>query len=99
MSMSRADNAIKILRNLPNSNPKPDHNNINAQTKFGENPLMFTRNHPETKYGRMEVQLTDERTDRYADIQRETIILRNIVRRGIKRTKSKVTFLARDTPT
>ena len=41
----------------------------------------------------MEVQLTDERTNRYTDIQRETIILRNIVRRGIKRTKQKLLFL------
>ena len=25
------------------SNPKPDLHNINARTKFGENPLMFTQ--------------------------------------------------------
>ena len=42
MGMSLADNSVKILRNLPFSNPKPDIYNINAQTKFGENPLMFT---------------------------------------------------------
>ena len=29
--------------NLPISNPKPDLHNINAHTKFGENPLMFTQ--------------------------------------------------------
>ena len=33
----------KIWRNLPISNPKPDLYNINAHTKFGENPLMFTQ--------------------------------------------------------
>ena len=38
--MSRADNSVK---NLPISNPKPDLHNINAHTKFGENPLMFTQ--------------------------------------------------------
>ena len=43
MGMSRADNSIKIWRNLPISNPKPDLHNINAHTKFGENPLMFTQ--------------------------------------------------------
>ena len=36
MGVSRADN-------LPISNPKPDIHNINAHTKFGENPLMFTQ--------------------------------------------------------
>ena len=43
MGMSRADNSIKIWGNLPISNPKPDLHNINAHTKFGENPLMFTQ--------------------------------------------------------
>ena len=60
MGVSRADNSVKIWRNLPISNPKPDLHDINAQNKFGENPLMFTRYHPETKYGR-----TDGRTDRW----------------------------------
>ena len=41
MGVSQADN--KIWWNLPISTPKPDLHNINAQTKFGENPLMFTR--------------------------------------------------------
>ena len=95
MSMSRANNAIKILRNLPNNNPKSDRNNINAQTKFGENPLMFfSSNHPETKYGRMEVQLTNERTDRYTDTQRETIILCKYREAGYKKGhKKKLPFL------
>ena len=43
MDVSRADNSVKIERNLPISNPKPDIYNINAHTKFGENPLMFTQ--------------------------------------------------------
>ena len=43
MGVSRADKSIKIWRNLPISNPKPDLHNINAHTKFGENPLMFTQ--------------------------------------------------------
>ena len=34
---------VKIWRNFPISNPKPDLHNINAHTKFGENPLMFTQ--------------------------------------------------------
>ena len=38
-----ADNSIKIWRKLPISNPKPDLRNINAHTKFDENPLMFVQ--------------------------------------------------------
>ena len=43
MGVSRADNYVKILQNLPISNSKPDLHNINAHTKFGENPLKFTQ--------------------------------------------------------
>ena len=43
MGVSREDNSVKIWRNLPISNPKPDIHNTNAHTKFGENPLMFTQ--------------------------------------------------------
>ena len=43
MGLSQADNSVKIWRNLLVSNPKPDLHNINAHTKFGENPLMFTK--------------------------------------------------------
>ena len=42
MGVSRADNFIKIWQNLPISNPKPDLLNVNAYSKFGENPLLFT---------------------------------------------------------
>ena len=43
MGVSLADNSVKIGRNLPIRPPKPDIHNINAYTKFGENPLMFTQ--------------------------------------------------------
>ena len=40
---------VKNWRNLPISNPKWDHHNINAHTKFDENPLRFTCYHPAMK--------------------------------------------------
>ena len=43
MGMSRVDNSVKIWRNLAISNPKPDLLNVNAYSKFGENPLLFTQ--------------------------------------------------------
>ena len=43
MGVSRADNSVKIWRNLPISSPKPDLLNVNAYSKFGENPLLFTQ--------------------------------------------------------
>ena len=64
MGVSRADNSVKIWRNLPISNPKPDLHNINAHTKFGENPLMFTQviiRKLKTDE-RMDVRQTDTRT-------------------------------------
>ena len=48
MGVSQADNSVKNRRNLPISNPKPDLLNVNAYSKFDENPLLFTRYHPET---------------------------------------------------
>ena len=66
--MLRADNFVKIWRNLPISNPKPDLHDINAHTKFGENPLMFTRYHSETRNGWMDVRLTDGQTFSQMDI-------------------------------
>ena len=62
MGVSQADNSIKHWQNLPISNPKPDLHNINAHTKFGENPLTFTRYYPETKNGQMDDWRTDTRT-------------------------------------
>ena len=43
MGVSRADNSVKIWRNLAISNPKPDLHSIIAHTKFGGNPLMFSQ--------------------------------------------------------
>ena len=65
MGMSRADNSVKNWRNLPISNPKPDLYNINAHTKFGENPLMFTQViiRKRKTDGRTYDWLTDGRTD------------------------------------
>ena len=37
-----ADNYVKNLWNIAISNPKPDLHNMNAYTKFGENPLIYT---------------------------------------------------------
>ena len=41
MGVSPADNCANILQNLPISNPKPDLLNVNAYSKFDENPLLF----------------------------------------------------------
>ena len=53
MGMSRADNSVKIWRNLPISNPKPDLLNVNAYSKFDENPLLFKVIIGKRKYGRV----------------------------------------------
>ena len=82
MGMSSADKSNKIWQNLSISNPKPDLHNINAHTKSGENPLMFTH-HLETKHWWTYDWWTD------TDNQRETIILRHFLWRvgGIKSKK------------
>ena len=43
MYVLRADNSVKTGHNSPISNLKADVRNINAHTKFGENPLIFTK--------------------------------------------------------
>ena len=43
MGMSRADNSVKIWRNLPITNSKPDLLNVNIYSKIGYNPLLFTK--------------------------------------------------------
>ena len=43
MDMSRADNSVKVWRNLLISSPDPDLLNLNAYSKFDENPLLFTQ--------------------------------------------------------
>ena len=60
MDMSWADSSVKIWRNLPISNPKPDLHNINAYTKFGENPLMFIQVIIQKQ--NMDGQMTDRQT-------------------------------------
>ena len=82
MGVSRADNSVKILRNPPISNPKPDLHYVNAITKFGENPLMFTQViiRKRKTDGRTDVR----RTDGHTDDQRETIIPRHYCVAGYK---------------
>ena len=41
--MSWGDRCVKSWGNVPNSNPKPDIQNINVDTKFNENPSRFTQ--------------------------------------------------------
>ena len=54
MGMSPADNSVKIWRNLPISNLKPNLLNVNVYSKFGENPLLFTQVIVQKrKYGRV----------------------------------------------
>ena len=77
----QADNSVKKWRNLSIRNPKPDFYNINAQTKFGENPLMFTRNHSETKYARPTNRWTDTPTSNLKPNYPATIMLRGIIRK------------------
>ena len=43
MDVLRADDSVKNGRNSTISNPKADVHNINAYTKFGENPLILTK--------------------------------------------------------
>ena len=76
MGVSWADNSVKIRLNLPFSNPNPDLHTINAHTKFGENPLMFTQVIilKRKKNERTEVRLREGRAERYTDVQRETVI-------------------------
>ena len=78
MGVSRAGNSIRIWQNLPISNPKPDLHNINAHTKFGENPLMFTQ-------VIIQKRKTDGQTDRHTDDQHETIIPRHYCVAGYKK--------------
>ena len=82
MGVSRADNSVKNRRNLPISNPKPDLHNINAHTKFGENPLMFTQ-----VIIRKRKRTDGRTTDGLTGDQRETIIPRHYCVAGYKKKK------------
>ena len=76
--LSRADNSVNNWRNMPINNPKPDLHNINAHTKFGENPLTFTQVIVrKRKYGRM--------MDGHTDSQCDTIIPRHYHVAGYKK--------------
>ena len=63
MGVSRADNSVNILRNLPISNPKPDLLNINAHSKIDENPIIYSSYHPETKIWACLEQITPSKFD------------------------------------
>ena len=57
----QADNSVKNYRNSPISNPKANLHIINAP--FGENPLIYTSSHLETKIqsgGQMPLSKIDE---------------------------------------
>ena len=71
---------------MPISNPKPDLHNINAHTKFGENPLMFTQViiRKRKTDGQADIRRTDRQTDELMDHQRETIIPRHCCVAGYK---------------
>ena len=66
MGVSRADNSVNILRDLAISNPKPDLLNINAYSKFDENPLLFTSYRPETKIWACLGQITRKNLKKFA---------------------------------
>ena len=69
-NMSWADNSVKIWWNLPISNPKPGPHN--SHIKFGENRLTFTQVIIQKR--NTDRCTTDGWTDRYTDIQHETVI-------------------------
>ena len=72
-----ADNSVKHWQNLPISNPRTYLHNINAHTKFSENPLMFTQVIIQ-KRNTDRLPLTDRQmeghTYGHTDVQHETII-------------------------
>ena len=80
--MSRADNSLKIWWNFPINNSKPDLHNINAHTKFGENPLMFSQ--VIIQKWKTDGQTYKWRTDRHMDVQCEIIIPRHYLVAGYK---------------
>ena len=67
MGMSRADNSVTIWRNLPISNPKPDLLNVNAYSKLGKNPLLFTQVIVrKRKYGRVSGRQLRQKLTKFA---------------------------------
>ena len=71
MDVWREDNCQKLTK-MHISNPKPDLHNINAHTKFGQNPLGVLQ-----VIIRTDGRTAEGRTDRQMDILRETIIPRH----------------------
>ena len=88
MGVSRADNSVKNWRNLPISNPKPDLHNINAHTKFGENPLMFTQ--VIIRKRKMDGWTDVRRTDGLTNNQHETIIPSHYCVGGYKKISNRL---------
>ena len=85
-NMSWADNSVKIWRNLPISDSKPDLHNINAHTKFGENPLMFAQVIIQKQ--NMDGRTYDWQTDGWTDTRTSNVkplYPTTIMWRGIKR--------------
>ena len=72
MDVLQADNSVKNWRKLPISNPKPNLNNINAHTKFRENPFTFTKF--SSRNENTDWQTYNRWMDRHTDSQLETLI-------------------------
>ena len=83
MGMPRADNSVKIWRNLPISNPKPDLHNINAHTKFVKIHWSLLK----LSSGN-EKQTDDWQSDRHTSVEREAIIPRHYRVAGYKNSNS-----------
>ena len=93
MGVSRADNSVKNWQNLPISNPKPELTNINAHTKFGENPLMFTQ--VIIRKRKTDGQMDNRQTDGLNDDQPETILPHHYCVAGYKNTRTSSNGYAR----
>ena len=67
MGVSRADNSVKIWRNLPISNFKTDLLKVNAYSKFGSIPLLITQVIVwKRKYGRVSGRLLRKKLTKFA---------------------------------
>ena len=95
MDAWQADNSVKNWQNLPISNPKLDLYNINAHSKFGENPLTFTQVIVwKWKYRQTDIWQTDGWMEGHTDAQGETIIPCHYgVARYKKKTKKKNIYI------
>ena len=82
MGVSRADNRQKLTK-FAHKQSQTNLHNINAHTKFSENPLMFTQ--VIIRKRKMDGQTDVRRTDGLADNQRETIIPHHYCVAGYKK--------------